>query len=207
MTCETADSQLKKESDKNDYTFSRQPAGNYASDAENAVQSMKKKLMRIAGITMIVCSIGILGFIAYRKISRELYLHRLLEDNINFEIPRLDVRVPVLEGTDSRTLQVSAGHFEGTGTLGHGNYCIAGHNSTVYAEIFNDLEQIKIGDEMFLIDSDTDRTVYCYVVKEYKIVNPKQVEVLDDYGDDRLTVISCTDDGTMRQVVVGMLKE
>ncbi|MCD7810395.1 MAG: hypothetical protein LUG91_00865 [Ruminococcus sp.] len=30
--------------------------------------------------------------------------------------------------------------------------------------------------------------------------------VVDDYGDDRLTVISCTDDGEYRQVVVGILK-
>ena len=171
------------------------------------IMRKKKKLMRVAGIIMIVCSISILGFIAYRKISRELYLRRLLEDNINFEIPRLNVKVPVLEGTDSKALQVSAGHFEGTGDLGKGNYCIAGHNSTIYAEIFNDLDQIMIGDEMYLIDNTADRTAYCYVVTEYKIVNPKQVEVLDDYGDDRLTVISCTDDGTMRQVVVGMLKE
>ena len=167
----------------------------------------KKKLMRIAGLMMIVCSIGILGFYGYRKISRELYLRRLLNENINFEIPRLNVKVPVLEGTDSKALQVSAGHFEGTGALGKGNYCIAGHNSTIYAEIFNDLDQIQTGDEMYLIDVDENRTRYCYIVTEYKIVEPKQVEVLDDYGDDRLTVISCTDDGTMRQVVVGMLKK
>lgn len=163
--------------------------------------------MHIAGLMMIVCSIGILGFYGYRKISRELYLRRLLNENINFEIPRLNVKVPVLEGTDSKALQVSAGHFEGTGALGKGNYCIAGHNSTIYAEIFNDLDQIQTGDEMYLIDVDENRTRYCYIVTEYKIVEPKQVEVLDDYGDDRLTVISCTDDGTMRQVVVGILKE
>ena len=163
--------------------------------------------MRIAGIMMIMCSIGILGFYAYRKISRELYLKRLLDDNINFEIPSLNVRVPVLEGTDSKALQVSAGHFEGTGDLGKGNYCIAGHNSTIYAEIFNGLDQIQIGDEMYLVDVDEKRTRYCYIVTEYKIVEPKQVEVLNDYRDNRLTVISCTDDGTMRQVVVGILKE
>ena len=167
----------------------------------------KKKLMRIAGIMMIMCSIGILGFYAYRKISRELYLKRLLDDNINFEIPSLNVRVPVLEGTDSKALQVSAGHFEGTGDLGKGNYCIAGHNSTIYAEIFNGLDQIQIGDEMYLVDVDEKRTRYCYIVTEYKIVEPKQVEVLNDNRDNRLTVISCTDDGTMRQVVVGILKE
>ena len=170
-------------------------------------KTKKRKIMRITGILMIGCSVLILGFYAYRKISRELYLRRLLADHINFEIPALGIRVPVLEGTDSKALQVSAGHFEGTGALGSGNYCIAGHNSTVYAEIFNDLDQIKIGDEMALIDKDANRTRYTYLVTEYHIVEPKDVYVLNDYGDDRLTVISCTDDGTKRQVVVGILKQ
>ena len=31
------------------------------------------------------------------------------------------------------------------------------------------------------------------------------VWVLDDFGDDRITLITCTDDGTQRQVVVGLL--
>ena len=156
---------------------------------------------------MIICGISILSLFAYRKISRELYLRKLLDNNINFEIPRLNIRVPVLEGTDNKALQVSAGHFEGTGALGKGNYCIAGHNSTIYAEIFNDLDQIQIGDEMYLVDNDANRTRYLYIVTEYKTVEPNQTDVLDDYGDNRLTVISCTDDGTQRQVVVGILKE
>ena len=163
--------------------------------------------MFVIGVIMIVIGAGVLSLYGYRKISREIYLRRLLNDNINFEIPRLNIKVPVLEGTDSKALQVSAGHFEGTGSLGNGNYCIAGHNSTIYAEIFNDLDKIHMGDEMYLIDKDENHTRYCYIVTEYKIVEPKQVEVLNDYGDNRLTVISCTDDGTMRQVVVGILGE
>ena len=168
---------------------------------------MKKKTLRILGIIMMICGISILSLFAYRKISRELYLRKLLDNNINFEIPRLNIKVPVLEGTDSKALQVSAGHFEGTGALGKGNYCIAGHNSTIYAEIFNDLDQIQIGDEMYLVDNDANRTQYLYIVTEYKTVEPNQTDVLNDYGDNRLTVISCTDDGTQRQVVVGILKE
>ena len=156
---------------------------------------------------MIVCGVSVLSLIAYRKISREIYLRRLLKDNIVFEVPRLDIRVPVLEGTDSKSLQVSAGHFEGTGALGHGNYCIAGHNSTIYAEIFNDLDNIRTGDEMYLVDIDDKRTKYEYIVDEYKVVEPNEVEVLKYFGDDRLTVISCTDDGKQRQVVVGKLKK
>lgn len=153
---------------------------------------------------MIVCGISVLSVFAYRKISRELYLNKLLKENIVFEVPSLDIKVPILEGTNSKALQVSAGHFKGTGTPGCGNYCIAGHNSTIYAEIFNDLDKIQIGDEMFLIDNDSNRTKYTYIVTEYNIVSPDAVEVLNDYGDDRLTVISCTDDGKYRQVVVGI---
>ena len=167
---------------------------------------MKRKVLRIFGILLLICGVLILSLFAYRKISREVYLKRLLNDNINFEIPSLQIKVPVLEGTDSKALQVSAGHFEGTGSPGHGNYCIAGHNSTIYAEIFNDLDRIQIGDEMYLIDNDEKRTRYTYVVAEYHVVAPQSVEVLDDYGDDRLTVISCTDDGKQRQVVVGILE-
>ena len=167
----------------------------------------KRRLMRIMGIIMIVIGVGVLSVYGYRKISREIYLRRLLKDNINFEIPCLDIKVPVLEGTGSKQLQVSAGHFEGTGALGKGNYCICGHNSTVYAEIFNDLDKIKIGDKMYLADIDEKRTKYEYIVTEYSIVEPDNVSVLNDFGDNRLTVISCTDDGKQRQVVVGQLKE
>ena len=37
--------------------------------------------------------ISILSLFAYRKISRELYLRKLLDNNINFEIPRLNINV------------------------------------------------------------------------------------------------------------------
>lgn len=167
----------------------------------------KNKPMFVIGIIMVVLGAGVLLFYGYRKISREIYLRRLLDENINFEIPCLDIRVPVLEGTDSKQLQVSAGHFEGTGALGKGNYCICGHNSTVYAEIFNDLDKIKAGDEMYLVDIDDKHTKYAYVVTEYRTVEPSETWVLNDFGDNRLTVISCTDDGKQRQVVVGTLKD
>ncbi len=167
----------------------------------------KRKLIRVIGIIMIVLGFCVLSFYGYRKVSRELYLRKLLNNNINFEITSLGIKVPVLEGTGSKQLQVSAGHFEGTGELGKGNYCICGHNSTVYAEIFNDLDKIKIGDEMYLVDIDDKRTKYMYVVTEYKTVEPNETWVLNDFGDNRLTVISCTDDDKQRQVVVRILKD
>lgn len=166
---------------------------------------MKRKILRITGYVMMFCGISVLGIFTYRKISRELYLRKLLKNNIVFEVPGLDIKVPVLEGTGSKSLQAAAGHFEGTGSPGRGNYCIAGHNSTIYAEIFNDLDRISIGDTMYLTDIDEKRTRYTYTVTAYDIVSPDETGVLADFGDDRITVISCTDDGKFRQVVVGKL--
>ena len=168
---------------------------------------MKKKTLRIIGYIMIFCGVSVLGFFTYRKISRELYLRRLLKENIVFEVPRLEIKVPVLEGTGKKELEASAGHFEGTGSPGKGNFCIAGHNSTIYAEVFNDLDKIKNGDIIYVTDIDDKRTRYTYVVTDYQIVTPDSTGVLADFGDDRITVISCTDDGKNRQCVVGKLKK
>ncbi len=93
-----------------------------------------------------------------------------------------------------------------TGEVGSGNYCIAGHNSTIYAEIFNDLDNIKIGTEIHLYDNDENRTYYTYEVSEKLIVNPEEIWILNDFDDNRLTVITCTDDGKQRQVVIGIKK-
>lgn len=170
------------------------------------MQGTSKKWMLRIGLVFTIAGIAILSVFAYKHISRELYKQKLLKECVILEIPNLNIKVPVMDGTDKETLSVAAGHFEGTGSVGKGNYCIAGHNSTIYAEIFNELDQIQIDDEVYLIDNDNNRTKYIYVVSEYNIVNPQSISVLDNFGDDRLTVITCTDDGRNRQVVIGKLK-
>ena len=176
------------------------------SKAVEKLQGISKKWMLRIGLIFTIAGIAILSVFAYKHISRELYKQKLLKECVILEIPNLNIKVPVMDGTDKETLSVAAGHFEGTGSVGKGNYCIAGHNSTIYAEIFNELDKIQIGDEIYLIDNDDNRTKYIYVVSEYNIVNPQSTSVLDDFGDDRLTVITCTDDGKNRQVVIGKLK-
>ena len=37
------------------------------------------------------------------------------------------------------------------------------------------------------------------------IVNPDETWILDDFEDVRITIVTCTDDGTQRQVVVGKM--
>ena len=119
-----------------------------------------------------------------------------MKNNPVVEIADLNIKAPILEGTDNETLAKAAGHFKDSGDFGKGNYCIAGHSSTLY-------KNVEIGMEITLYDKQ--KQVYHYTVTESKIVDPDAVWVLDDFGDDRITVITCTDDGTQRQVVVGLL--
>lgn len=165
----------------------------------------KRKITFIIGTLLFLSGLSIFGIYGYRKISRELYRQKLLSENIVIEIPDLNIEAPVLEGTDSDTLSVAVGHFINTGNLGHGNYCIAGHSSVIYDEYFNNLKNIKSGCNMNLYDKN--KNCYVYVVTETFVVEPDATWILNDFGDNRITLVTCTDDGTQRQVVIGKLKE
>lgn len=171
------------------------------------MKAKKKKRLFITGLIAMLIGISVLGVFGWKRISREIEKQRLLKECVVFEIPDLEIKAPVMDGTEHEVLSKAAGHFPGTGAVGSGNYCIAGHNSTIYAEIFNEMKHIEIGMEMYLIDNDEQRTKYTYVVTKNFIVEPNETWVLDDFGDDRITIVTCTDDGTQRQIVVGTLKK
>ena len=171
------------------------------------MKAKKKKVLFIMGLIAMLCGIFVLSVFGWKRISREFEKQRFLKECIVFEIPDLDIKAPVMDGTEHEVLSKAAGHFPGTGDLGEGNYCIAGHSSTIYAEIFNEMKHIEIGMEMFLIDNDENRTKYTYIVTKNFIVEPSETWVLEDFGDDRITIVTCTDDGTQRQIVVGTLKK
>lgn len=167
----------------------------------------KKDILFIAGVISILAGVSILAVFGWKRISREIEKQKLLKECVVFEIPALDIKTPVIDGTDHEVLSAAAGHFPDTGAVGSGNYCIAGHNSTIYAEIFNDMKHVEMGMEMYLIDNDEARTKYIYTVTENFVAVPSETWVLDDFGDDRITIVTCTDDGTHRQIVVGKLVE
>lgn len=167
----------------------------------------KKRVLFIAGIIMTLIGVSVLAVFGWKRITREIEKQKLLKECVVFEIPQLDIKAPVMDGTEHEVLSRAAGHFPGTGAVGSGNYCIAGHNSTIYAEIFNEMKNIEIGMKMYLINNDDKRTKFTYKVTENFIVEPTETWILDDFGDNRITIVTCTDDGKQRQIVVGKLTE
>lgn len=171
------------------------------------IKNLKKKqwVLFIAGLIAISVGVGILGFFGIRRVYREYSKYKLMEENPVVEIAELKIKAPVLEGTDNDILAKATGHFPDTGDFGKGNYCIAGHSSVIYKEYFNNLKKIETGMEITLYDKEKNK--YIYTVNESFIVEPSETWVLSDFGDDRITLITCTDDGTQRRVVTGLFKE
>lgn len=96
------------------------------------------------------------------------------------------IELVVLEGASGRTLAFGPGHVTGTAMPGeHGNVVIGGHRDTH----FGFLEDLKPGDLLLL--EDRDRELIDYVVTEAVVVDRDRGDLLRDFGDDRLTLITC----------------
>ena len=176
----------------------------FVTDTEHK-RTIKQWALFITGLIAMIIGISILGFYGIRKICREVRKQKLLKENVVVEIADLKIKAPVLEGTDNEILAKATGHFIGTGEVGSGNYCIAGHSSVIYKEYFNNLKNVELGMDITLYDKE--KNDYHYTVTENFIVEPNEVWILNDFGDDRVTIVTCTDDGTQRQIVVGIKQD
>jgi len=101
------------------------------------------------------------------------------------KIKRLQIEVPVFEGTDDLTLNRGAGHIPGTSDPGDsGNIGIAGHRDG----FFRGLKDILPGDEIELVSS---RKTFNYRVDQMEIVSPSDVGVLKPRALSSLTLVTC----------------
>lgn len=114
-------------------------------------------------------------------------------------IPKIGVDKIVVEGVSLRDLKKGPGHYPDTPLPGQkGNAAIAGHRTT-YGAPFHRIDELVAGDE---INVETVQGKFRYVVTEQLIVSPTQVEVLDDKGDNRLTLTACHPKYSARQRIV-----
>lgn len=123
-------------------------------------------------------------------------------------IPQLDLDKVIIAGTRRDDLRKGPGHYPNTPLPGQaGNAAIAGHRTT-YGAPFGDLDQLKPGD---VVEVETFQGTFVYEVlpqagpdgvKGHFIVAPQQVEVLNDFGDNRLTLTACHPKYSARQRIV-----
>ena len=114
-------------------------------------------------------------------------------------IPEIGVEQIVVSGVSRDALKKGPGHYPHTPLPGQpGNAAIAGHRTT-YGQPFHRVDELAPGDEIIVT---TLQGTFRYEVSGTEIVLPSQVEVIDDQGDDRLTLTSCHPKYSARQRII-----
>ncbi len=113
-------------------------------------------------------------------------------------IPAIDLNKVFVEGVERDYLRLGPGRYpDGPWPGRAGNAAIAGHRTT-HGAPFLDLDRLQPGDEIIVETSDGR---FRYLVQAHDdgrggtvghfIVDPSAVDVLDDRGDNRLTLTAC----------------
>lgn len=115
------------------------------------------------------------------------------------EIPELEIKYPVFEGTGAVQLNEGIGHMESTAPLcGTGNCVLAGHNGSRRGMFFTNLGSAKAGTEVKI--TTKAGVTHCYTVEEMRVVNPYDEWVTEESDTELLTLFTCAEHGTRRFV-------
>ena len=103
-------------------------------------------------------------------------------------IPRIDLNVVAVEGTDTASLQKGPGHYPETPFPGQGGTsAIAGHRTT-YLAPFRHLDQLERGDE---IQIEMPYANFAYRVQKTRVVDDSAVGIIHKVGYERLVLTAC----------------
>lgn len=120
-------------------------------------------------------------------------------------VPRVGICLPVFKGLENDGLYYGAGTLSPDQQMGVGNYGLASHRSDRADLLFTPLEEVRLGDKIYLTDLTN---VYTYVAIWKEKVDPSAVDVLDvDPERCLITLLTCGDIyATTRLVVQGELE-
>lgn len=106
------------------------------------------------------------------------------------EIPKIEIKLPVLSEWDYTRLKIAP--CRQFGSINTDDIVIAAHN---YKKHFGNLSSLNIGDE--IIFTDTSKKEHLYSVERVEILNPTDVEKVQNSGYD-LVLYTCTYGGKTR---------
>lgn len=191
------------------------------------------KFRRVIGVLLIIIGVGIIGTVGYKKIVTSQKQDELLDmfenqiseskenqevdeevnlESINgytpiaiIEIPSIKLKQPVVNGVTDDVIKYFLGKFPDSSMPGEvGNFAVAGHRVSDFTDAFINLYKVKPKDKIIV---RTIKGKYTYEVDDSFIVEPEQVEVLENADYEKITLITCTIGSKRRVVVTGRLIE
>lgn len=116
------------------------------------------------------------------------------------EIPKINLKTYVFKEYSENAMNICPTKLWGPKPNSNGNYSIIGHNYQK-ENMFNNLIDLGLGDEIFLIDSDNGKNKYIvydiYKVKENNVEPIKQ----NSKNDIELTLITCVNYTNNRLII------
>lgn len=107
------------------------------------------------------------------------------------EIPKINIKYPIIDHTNEETMKVSITKFWGTQANEIGNYTVAGHNNKD-GTMFGKTKYLQIGDKIKLTNLKNE-TIEYEIFKIYSI-DPDDVSCVEsvENGTREITLITCT---------------
>lgn len=166
---------------------------------------MNERASTWAGGVLLTAGCLLLGYVAYVEIDTRAHqaIERRRFEDVRLDpstavaaiaegdtigeilMPRLGLKAMIAQGESSQVLLRAVGHLADTALPGElGNVVLAGHRDT----FFRPLRQARAGD---VITVRTRTTDVDYIVESTSVVAPTDIQVLDQRGGRRLTLITC----------------
>lgn len=107
------------------------------------------------------------------------------------EIPKINIKYPIIDHTNEETMKVSITKFWGPQVNEIGNYTVAGHNNKD-GTMFGKTKYLQIGDKIKLTNLK-NKTIEYEIFKIYSI-DPDDVSCVEsvENGTREITLITCT---------------
>lgn len=105
------------------------------------------------------------------------------------EIPKINLKAEIAEGTTKEVMDAYVGHFEET-QKEKGNIGLAAHNRGYAVNYFQNLKKLKEGDEIIYNYNGAKKT---YVVKTLKIIKDTDWTYLENTKENKITLITCVE--------------
>lgn len=121
-------------------------------------------------------------------------------------IPQIDINAPVTYGATSKVLDSGFGAIPGMDEPGieDGSYAIAGHQSHVFGQFFNRIDELETGSQFSF---ETIAETQTYEVYDVQIVNPEEVEAIaPENGIAKLSLVTCYPQNSTKHRLIVMAK-
>lgn len=116
------------------------------------------------------------------------------------EIPKIDIKYPILSDINDDLLKISPCKFYGPNPNQKGNLCIAAHNYDD-SRFFGNLHKLDIGDTVNIYDASNNLTSYIIYNKFESSENDTSCTDQNTNGRKELTLITCNNMSKNRLII------